>query len=128
MIREIVIVASGGAVGAVARYAIAGLSYRWFSTALPWGTLIVNVIGCFALGALAEYNQIHRLTNQWTLGVGVGFLGALTTFSTFGHETIRLWEKGQSLHAVGNVAMNLVAGLIAVAVGIQIVRMSLNQA
>jgi len=125
MLREILMVATGGACGAVARYAVGAMSVRWFSAALPWGTLIVNVIGCFALGALAEYKFMKGLTSQWSLGVGVGFLGALTTFSTFGHDTFRLWEKGQSFHAVGNVAVNLCGGLLAVTLGIQVVRMLL---
>jgi CrcB protein len=123
MVREIAMVACGGACGAMARYAVAALSNRWLTAGLPWGTFIVNTIGCFAIGVLAEYHRIKPLGIHWTLGVGIGFLGALTTFSTFAHETARLWEKGHSFHAVGNVAFNLVAGLIAVTLGIQFVRM-----
>jgi CrcB protein len=123
MIREILWVACGGACGAIARYAVTGASQRWLPQAMPWGTLIVNVVGCFALGALAEYHLLKRVTSHWQLVIGVGFLGALTTFSTFGHETLRLWEKGNSLHAIGNVALNLAAGLFAVAIGVQLIRM-----
>jgi CrcB protein len=123
MIREIVWVACGGACGAVTRYAVAMASAHWLTPTLPLGTLIVNVAGCFALGVLSEYHLLKELQSHWRLAVGVGFLGSLTTFSTFGHETFRLWEKGHSLQAVGNVAVNLVAGLVAVVIGIQVVRM-----
>ncbi len=123
MIREVLWVACGGACGAVARYVVTFASLRWLPHGMPWGTLIVNVVGCFALGALSEYHLLKRVPTHWHLVLGVGFLGALTTFSTFGNETLRLWEKGNSLNAIGNVALNLAAGLLAVALGIQLIRM-----
>lgn len=118
MIREVTMVACGGACGAVARYGVASCAARWISPALPWGTLIVNVVGCFALGVLAEYHALRRLPSVGMFGVGVGFLGAFTTFSTFGHDTYRLWERGNTLYAIANVGGNLAFGLIAVTLGV----------
>ena len=85
------------------------------------GTLTVNVAGSFLLGALLSGVQAGVLwagAPQWLLTVaGTGFCGALTTFSTFGYETIRLVEDGSWLAAVANVAVSVVAGLVASGLG-----------
>jgi CrcB protein len=108
----VLLVLLGGAVGAPTRYLTDQAVQRLHDTAFPWGTWTVNVVGSFVLGAVAAVGP------EWvqTL-VGTGFCGALTTFSTFGYETMRLSEEGETAIAVWNVAGSLAAGLAAAALG-----------
>ena len=100
-----------------------------------WGTLAVNVAGCLVMGIVMEVmlnlesRSAEAITPAvklqmalWKQGVAIGFLGALTTFSTFGADTLREFEGGKPLLAVGNVAANLVLSLAAVWVGVMVMR------
>lgn len=118
---EFLAVALGGSFGAMARYGIARLVYQFWRTQLPVATLLANVIGCFLIGLLLGSGHSERLPTL-RLFFGVGFLGALTTFSTFGAETIQQAQQGNYGVAAGNVGLNLVTGLIAVTIGIAIGR------
>lgn len=111
----VLLVLVGGAVGAPARLLLDRAVQSRLGGAFPWGTLCVNVIGSLILGILAGAATAHDSV-LWTL-VGTGFCGALTTFSTFGYETIRLLEDRVRLLAVGNVAVTLVAGIGAAVAG-----------
>jgi CrcB protein len=112
-----VLVLLGGAIGAPARYLTDRYVQAHHDSVLPWGTFTVNVAGSFVLGALLSGGANAGLP-QWLLTLGgTGFCGALTTFSTFGFETIRLVEDGSWLAAVANVAASVVAGLAACALG-----------
>ena len=118
-LSDYLLVGAGGFVGAICRYGIAQLSRFAWATSFPVGTLIANLLGCFLIGILigsgrAETNHSLRLS------FGVGFLGALTTFSTFSAETINHAQSGGVWHAALNVAANLIIGLLAVVVGIAI--------
>jgi CrcB protein len=116
-------VAIGGAAGAVARYQVSiSVQQRW-PHSFPWGTLVVNLVGCLAIGLLAQAYQSGWLNPTARLLLTTGFLGSLTTFSTFGYETIVcLQEHGPRL-ALANVAANLLLGLAAVAVGMWLGRL-----
>jgi len=106
-------IAAGGALGALARYGLSGLVHAWAGSRLPWGTLAVNLIGCFALGLLMELSrQTGWVPAEFRLVAGVGFLGAFTTFSTFGVETLLALEGGDWLGAAWNVALNVAGGLL----------------
>jgi len=83
-VRELLIVAAAGAAGAVGRYALSGWVYELVGDRLPWGTLVVNVVGCFALGYVMHVSlATTAISPAWRLAIGTGFLGAFTTFSTF---------------------------------------------
>jgi fluoride exporter len=113
----VVLVLLGGAVGAPLRYLTDLLVQSRHDTVLPWGTLSVNVAGSLVLGATAAAVSAHGAP-AWVLTlVGTGFCGALTTFSTFGFETVRLVEDGSWSEALGNVALSIAAGLGACAAG-----------
>jgi CrcB protein len=101
----------GGAAGAPARYILDRLVQRRHDSVFPWGTLTVNLIGSAVLGALLAAS----LPKDVALLAGTGFCGALTTFSTFGFETIRLLEDGSVLEAALNAAASLLLGLLAAA-------------
>ena len=107
----------GGAIGAPARYLTDLVVQSRHDSVFPWGTFIVNVVGSLLLGVAAAV-ATDLGPPAWVLAlVGTGFCGALTTFSTFGFETIRLIEEGSVLTAVSNCAASLVVGLGACAAG-----------
>ncbi len=113
----VVLVLVGGAVGAPLRYLTDLFVQARHDSVLPWGTLTVNVTGSLVLGALASA-VANAGAPAWVLTLaGTGFCGALTTFSTFGFETVRLLEDGSWFEALANMAVSLTAGMAAVAAG-----------
>jgi CrcB protein len=121
--RELLIVGAAGAAGAIARYAVSGWTYELAGARLPWGTLVVNVAGCFLLGLLMHVSVATTLVPAaWRLALATGFLGALTTFSTFSYETVRELERGSWGAAGANVALNLAIGLPATWLGLVLAR------
>jgi CrcB protein len=113
----VVLVLAGGAVGAPLRYLTDLFVQARHDSVLPWGTLSVNVAGSLVLGVLAG-SAAHTGAPGWMLTLGgTGFCGALTTFSTFGFETVRLLEEGSWLEALANIGLSLGAGMAAVGVG-----------
>jgi len=111
-----------GAAGSGARYVIAVWAAQRLGSTLPYGTLIVNLIGCFAIAAVMH----AALTLSWSPAVRsaitIGFIGGLTTYSSFNYETSRLFEEGASAMAVVNVAVTMIGGLIAGWMGLVIAR------
>lgn len=109
----VALVLVGGAVGAPLRYLTDLFIQSRHDSVFPWGTLGVNVVGSFLLGVLASaVVNVGAPTWLLTLG-GTGFCGALTTFSTFGFETVRLLEDGSWVEALANVTLGLAVGLAA---------------
>lgn len=112
-------IALGGGLGAVARYGVGLLAHRWFGPGFPWGTLVVNLAGCFLLGLLMEWEvRSPHVSPETRLILGTGFLGALTTFSTFGVDTFRALEAGSTGAALSNIALNVIPGLLLVYAGV----------
>lgn len=108
-------IGAGGAAGALVRYALSG----WVVRRIPAGTLAVNVGGCLAIGLLMALAVRTRWISPLFFAFWVtGFLGALTTFSTFGYQTMELLRRGDTQAAFWNVALNLGAGLAAVWLGL----------
>ncbi|MEV6968478.1 fluoride efflux transporter CrcB [Hamadaea sp. NPDC051192] len=103
----VLLVALGAAFGAPSRYLLDRFVQARHDSVFPWGTFAVNVIGSFLLGSFAA------LSTQYFALLGTGFCGALTTYSTFGYETVRLARTGSSLYALLNVILSIIAGLLA---------------
>jgi CrcB protein len=101
----------GAAVGAPTRYLVDRVIQARHDTLMPWGTMSVNVAGSLVLGVLAGLAVNHEVPSELVLAVGTGFCGALTTYSTFGYETIRLAEDGARLYSGLNIASTLILGL-----------------
>ena len=95
---NLLLVAVGGALGAVARYGVGIGAARWLGLGFPWGTLAVNVVGGFAMGWLAA--RVGPEQEALRLALGVGVLGGFTTFSAFSLETVRLMEHQPGLAAL----------------------------
>ncbi len=109
----LLLVVLGAAVGAPLRYLTDRLVQSRHDSAFPWGTWAVNVAGSFILGAVAASQSGGPLMAL----LGVGLCGALTTYSTFGYETVRLLETGALATAAANVGASIVAGLGAAVCG-----------
>jgi CrcB protein len=117
--REFLGVALGGMIGSVARYSVGlGVAKGWSSLNWPLATLLVNVLGCFAIGVVAAAAKRWQwLDTPIDLAVRVGILGGFTTFSAFGLEVVRLWQNDRALAASGIVLGNVALGLLAVVLG-----------
>src|SRR5262245_26556006 len=116
---KFLLVGLGGSLGAMARYWLSGLVQDGMrGPAFPYGTLVVNVLGCFAIGVLAYLGEARGLlTPEARLLLLTGFLGGFTTFSTFGSETLGLARGGAAVTALGYVTAHLLLGLGAVWAG-----------
>jgi fluoride exporter len=113
----LLMVCLGAACGAPARYLTDRAIQSRHDSVFPWGTLTVNVVGSLILGLLVGAEGHHHVPAEVVAAVGTGFCGALTTYSTFGFETVRLVEDGARLYAVLNVVASLLAGFGAAAMG-----------
>ena len=113
----------GAILGANARYLVGQWAAVQFGVTFPYGTLLVNVIGCFVIGLFYELGGTRILiTPELRLFVAVGFLGAFTTFSSFGNESINLLRSGDLLMGVVNIVGSNLLGLLAVVAGIALAR------
>lgn len=116
---KIVAVALGGSIGATSRYLVSAWAAERFGASFPYGTLIVNVVGCFIIGAFMTLTTERFIVSQyWRLLITVGFVGGLTTFSSFSYETFRLVEDANMIQALYNIGLNLVLGFLATWIGI----------
>jgi fluoride exporter len=115
-----VLVMLGAAVGAPLRYLADRAVQARHDSVFPWGTFTVNIAGSFVLGVLIRGVALHAVPGSVNALLGTGLCGALTTYSTFGFETVRLLEERARTYAVLNVAASIVAGLGAAFCGIAV--------
>jgi fluoride exporter len=112
------IVLAGGAAGSLARYLVSSAIMNRLGGRFPWGTLLVNVSGCFLIGVLmtllTERFQPHP---NWRLGLVVGFLGGYTTFSAFEYETYLAVRAGSLMLGILNVSASVILGYLALWLG-----------
>ncbi|MEP7069327.1 MAG: fluoride efflux transporter CrcB [Usitatibacter sp.] len=123
--KAILLVALGGAVGSVARFKASGFVLQHtIDWKFPAGTFVVNVAGCLAAGLLAGYAEKYSyFSAEARLLLFTGFLGGFTTFSAFGLETMHLLRRGDVAVAGLNIVFSVVAGLLALALGLGIASM-----
>ena len=117
------LVAVGGAIGSVLRYYVSQLALRIAGPAFPWGTLTVNVVGCFIIGVFAEM-IVRRFdaSPELRLLLITGFLGGLTTFSSFSLDAISLYERGATVASAVYIAASVGLSLAAVIGGLALMR------
>jgi CrcB protein len=115
LLTNVLLVAAGGAAGSVARYAINGLAVATVGTRFPAGTLTANLLGCLIIGVLLFFIMDRAQPSVAVQRLLItGFLGGLTTFSSFGYETVLLMRQGEVGKAALNIGANVVLGLGAV--------------
>ncbi len=117
-LRPFLLVALGGAVGAVMRYGVGLLALRVAGPGVPWGTWAANALGCLLIGLALPLVK----GDDARLAVLVGVLGSFTTFSTYSADTVVLWEAGRRGLAVANAAGSVAVGLAFVALGLAVGR------
>ena len=123
MVREWLAVAVGGLVGSVLRHGTVAIFSLIGVAWMPLATLVVNVVGCLAIGYLAQWSLAQNLENHWwVVGLRAGVLGGLTTFSSFGLDVVRLWQAERPEVAVGLASAHVVLGIGAVVMGMQLAR------
>ena len=107
-----------GSLGTLARYGLQGVVQDRTGPLFPAGTLIVNLMGCFLLGAIGQYALNHiSVPSDWRVGITVGFFGAFTTFSTFSWETVHLLDDGDWMRALLYAGISFLGGLFLLKVG-----------
>lgn len=122
---KILYIGIGGFLGAITRYGVSGFVYRVFGkTWFPYGTLTVNIVGCFLIGFLSGLSENRQLfTPEIRVLVFIGFLGSFTTFSTFGYESYNLLRDGQIAASLINVISQILIGFSAVWLGYSLPKM-----
>ncbi|MFO7982343.1 MAG: fluoride efflux transporter CrcB [Desulfuromonadales bacterium] len=120
---QLVYIGVFGALGCMSRYAVSGWVYGLAGRTLPFGTLVVNVLGSFFLGLFMEEGlRSSMLSSEMRIGLTVGFMGGFTTFSTFSFETVRLLEEGSFLQAGANILLNVLVCIVFAFLGIYLAR------
>ncbi len=110
-------IALGGSLGALLRHGLSSLAHRLLPPSFPWGTLAANLVGCFLIGALWVLATEYSFSQHARVFIFTGGIGSLTTFSTYGLESLMLLREGRVLMGVGNILLSNVLGLALVALG-----------
>ncbi len=122
-ILHTLIVAVGGGIGAAIRHLVNLASVRLLGMSFPWGTLAINIAGCFAMGVFIELlARRFNASNELRLFIATGVLGGFTTFSAFSLDFAVLWERGALLPAAGYVVASVIGSLMAVFLGLWLAR------
>ncbi len=121
---EVILVTIGGGIGSASRYLVSTWAAARFGADFPYGPLIVNVVGCFIIGAFMTVTTERLIVSPyWRLFVTVGIVGGFTTFSSFSYETLHLLQEADALRAFYNVSLNVLVGFSATWLGIGLARL-----
>ena len=125
--NTIIAVAIGGAVGSVLRHGVNHAAARWIGTGFPWGTFLVNVVGCFLMGIVATvFAQRAGLSPEWRALLATGFLGGLTTFSAFSLDIAQLVGQGLVARAAIYLAASLLLAMLGFYLGAALTKLVLS--
>lgn len=117
MIVKILLLLAGGAIGTVSRYAVSGLTHKYYDGTFPLGTLMVNLLGSLVIGLLWGIWETANISSQMRTFIFIGILGGFTTFSTYSLETLNMFREGEVKMAIVNVLANNILGILMVFAG-----------
>ncbi len=121
--RMLALIGFGSFIGGSFRYLVAQTVQSKFLSAFPFGTLTVNIIGCFAIGIIFGMSDKMNLSPEWRLFLATGICGGFTTFSAFSLETMQLLRDGQIFYGLLYVAASILIGLLAVYLGMTLLKL-----
>ena len=113
MLKTITLIGLGGAIGSILRYLASTGIQNKFLSAFPYGTLSVNISGCFLIGVLYALTERNNVTPEWSLFLITGICGGYTTFSTFSYESLSLLRNGELLYATAYISASVLLGIFA---------------
>jgi CrcB protein len=118
---RLALIAIFGAVGTLARYGLQGLVQIRMASTFSYGTLLINLSGCFLLGLIGPFTLNRMVISpDWRVAIAIGFFGGYTTFSSFGWETAKMLEDGEWLRALAYVGASVIVGLLLSVAGIHL--------
>lgn len=119
MLKPLLLIGLGGGIGSMLRYLTSVLANKYFPSIFPWGTFIVNILGCFLIGLLLGFFERNAMANPGLKFFFItGFCGGYTTFSAFAAENMVLFQSGNLLPAFLYIAASVIIGLAAVWLGL----------
>ena len=121
-LKILLIIGMGSFCGGALRYLVSFPFLHKYPHGFPWGTLLVNVIGCFCIGLLYGYAERWAFPKEWRLFLATGVLGGFTTFSAFSNETVTLFNNGQYGYAITYVLASVLIGLALTFLGVYITK------
>lgn len=121
--RIILAIGIGSCLGGISRYLLSQFIQNKFLSAFPYGTMVVNILGCFLIGVIFGLSERGNFTMVWRLFLVTGFLGGFTTFSSFSNETVGLLRDGQIWYAFTYISCSVFIGLLATFSGISIIKL-----
>lgn len=113
MLKTITLVGIGGAIGSILRYLASTGIQNKFLSAFPYGTMLVNISGCFIIGIIYALAARNNLSPEWRFFLATGLCGGYTTFSTFSYESLSLLRDGELFYATAYIAASVVLGILA---------------
>ncbi|MDD5020198.1 MAG: fluoride efflux transporter CrcB [Candidatus Omnitrophica bacterium] len=123
---KLILIALGGALGAVARYIVSGLDYKYSYGIFPISTFVVNLTGSLLIGLLWGLSEVVAVSSNTRMFIFIGVLGGFTTFSTYALENFNLWRDGEHAIALVNIFLSNILGIAMVFAGYWAARMIIN--
>ncbi|MCD6018820.1 MAG: hypothetical protein K0S53_1941 [Bacteroidetes bacterium] len=122
--KILLVIGTGSFIGGIFRYLLSQLIHTKFPSSLPYGTLVVNILGCFFIGLIFALSERINLPQEWRLFLATGLIGGFTTFSAFSNETVTLIRDGQFWYATVYITASVLFGLFATFLGFTIIKLT----
>jgi len=120
--KIILAIGTGSFIGGILRYLFSQSVQSRFLSAFPYGTLAVNIIGCFLIGIVFGISERGNMSNEWRLFLATGLLGGFTTFSAFSNETVGLLRDGQFFYGTVYILSSIALALVGTFLGITLIK------